>query len=92
MDPPQLAITVTRERRPCVQHRHVIRQQNVTLLPREPQTNTSIIQQLIHQLNNPLAIILDRDFTSRELRLRCVPRLVPAHAGRVVQRVPHDKR
>jgi len=79
VDPPQFTVTVTSEAGPRVQHCSVIRHQNIPLLPSKSEAHASIIQHLIHDRDDILAIVLDCDFTCRELGLGCVPWLIPAH-------------
>lgn len=50
-----------------------------------------IIQKLIDNFHQGLVIVLNGDFTSRELGLGCIPRLMPAHARRVVNWVTHNE-
>lgn len=91
MNTPQLSIAIARERGPGVHHGHVIRDQDVSLLSREPQTHSAIIQQPVDELDNLLAVVFDCDLTRGEFRLGFVPQLMPSHARGVVDVMPDDE-
>lgn len=87
MDSPQLSVTVSSKSGPCMEHGGVVRQQDISLFPFESQADPAIIEQFVNQLHNVLAVVLNRNHTSRELGLGCIPRLVPAHAWSIRLRV-----
>lgn len=91
MDPPQLAVRVAGKGSAGVQHGHIVVDKDVSLLPLEAQAHASVVQQAVNQLSDFLRVVLNGDFARRELRLRRSPRLVPAHARRLVHRVPHHQ-
>lgn len=86
---PQLTVAIPGKGGPGMQHGHIIRDQDVSLFPREPQTHPAVVQQPVHDLDNLLAVVLDGDVARGELGLGGVPRLMPSHAGRVVDGMPH---
>lgn len=87
MNAPQLTVAIPRKRGPGVQHGKVIRHQDISLFPREPQAHPAIIQQPVDDLDNLLAVILNGHLARGEFRLGGIPRLMPSHAGRVVDRM-----
>lgn len=91
MNAPQLTIAVPRKRGPGVQHGDVIRDQDISLFPREPQAHPAIIEQPVDDLDNLLAVVLDGDLARGEFRLGGIPRLMPSHAGRVVDGMSDDQ-
>ena len=91
MDPPQFTWGVISEPSPGMQHGGVIRKQDVALLPGESQAHTAIVCQIINELDNVLAVVLDGNLAGGELGLGRIPRLMPSHARRVRLRMADNQ-
>ena len=92
MNAPQLPPRPGRERRACMHHADIIRDQDIPLLEIEIQTHATIIQHLADQLLVLLPAIADPDFVGAELRLPLVPGFVPAEARFLVRGMRHHER
>ena len=77
MNPPQLPLTIIRERGPRIHHARIVRQQNISTFPIEPQAHPSIIHQPVSHVQNLLIVVLELHLTCRILgfafRLAFVP-------------------
>ena len=63
MNAPQFPIAVTNIPRARVQHGHVIVDQQIPLLPREPQTHAVVVYDVVHDLLQALLVVLDGHVT-----------------------------
>ena len=78
MDPPQLPLAVIRKGSPRMHHTRIVRQEDISPFPREPQAHSSIIHQPIDHVHNLLIVIFDPHLTRGVLGLAFRPAFVPA--------------